>query len=117
MNLTTLSTEQLNAYLHEVEWILNQLSDIRPHPDLQQLFNSVEDQTIVIQERLTLERARRSLVHLQAQLLVEDRLCPYCREQGIQAPSELQIDETFLAYLCPNKHTFYVKREDSVDAS
>jgi hypothetical protein len=71
MNFTTLSTEQLSLYSHEIEGILCLLEDIVParlgDADRKQ-YETLLEQAYVLGNQITFETGRRQLLHLQAQL-------------------------------------------------
>jgi hypothetical protein len=69
--LETFSTEQLDLYLHEIEWILKQLADIIPNPEQverSEQSSCIEALAISIQDSLMLERLRRQLLRVQAEI-------------------------------------------------
>jgi hypothetical protein len=68
MSLEHLPSEQLAALLHQAKWITEQLTDITPNPEFQELFDSVEKQATLLHDTLLLEQIRRALVNLQAQM-------------------------------------------------
>jgi hypothetical protein len=75
----SLSGAQLDLYLHEIEWILSQLEETpyatrednkKPHQqEMYEQFIHVEEQVFAIKDALVLERARRSIIHLQGLIL------------------------------------------------
>ena len=75
--LEMLSAEQLNMYLHEVEWLLKQFEEIVPGPlspnlGIGEHSSQIEAQVTVIQDALILERARRQFLSLQALIVGSD---------------------------------------------
>jgi len=68
--LTTLSSEQISMYLHEVRWLLKQLGTVMPNPDMPypevyQQSERLESQIDALQEALIVERVRRHFLSLQ----------------------------------------------------
>jgi hypothetical protein len=73
--LECLSTIQLDIYLHEVEWIIKLLErvpskeDKALKPDMYQRHKDTEEQVFALYDALIVERARRGVVNLQAEIL------------------------------------------------
>ena len=72
--LKDLSAEQLNLFLHEVKWILDQLGKVipgeeRPVPEVYRHASKLVEQVAEAQEALILERAHRQFSFLQAEIL------------------------------------------------
>ena len=87
MNLKTLSHEQLNLYLHETKWLLNQLGYIMvdphaPYPQVHKQSSCTVTQVDALREALILERVRRQLAYLQTEISI-------CTEGGENAPAHM----------------------------
>ena len=77
MNLEHLTDQQLNVYFRETKWILHQLSWVKPNSNYNdkvfyEIVERIDAQVTALQDALRVERARRALVHLQAQIGVEE---------------------------------------------
>ena len=74
MNLSTLSTEQVHLYLHELEGIFSLLREIVPtylSSEESTQYTIVMEQAYALEDRVTFEIARRQLMSLQAKLAPE----------------------------------------------
>ncbi len=72
-HVKTLSAEQLNLYLHETKWLLNQLGYIMhdpqsPYPEVFEHSSRMVIQVDALREALKLERVRRQLAYLQTEI-------------------------------------------------
>jgi hypothetical protein len=76
MNLTTLSTEQLQLYQHEVEGVLSLLEDVVPtrlQEEDQEKYKTVLEQAYTLGNRITFEIGCRQLTNLQTRMETEQQ--------------------------------------------
>ncbi len=73
VQVKTLSHEQLNLFLHETKWLLNQLGYIMvdpqaSYPQVHEQSSHMVTRVDALREALILERARRQLAYLQTEI-------------------------------------------------